>query len=161
MVGVASSNLVASTSTLPPRGSFFIPTRRPSAAVFTFAATRAATGFSTVTFPDPRPGRAAGRSRSVPHAPAAPRTHGVHVQGRRSAGLTCPPCKEAREALQRRGVSTIARYRQRYREVPGLPSNPPEAYAPAWVDWPAFLAPHEARFFPLADAMKAVKPLAI
>lgn len=85
----------------------------------------------------------------------------VHVQGRRSAAVTRLPYKEAREAVQRLGISTIAQYRQRYREVPGLPSNPPEAYAAAWVNWPAFLAPHEAKFLPLADAMTAVKPLAI
>lgn len=31
---------------------------------------------------------------------------------------------EAREAVQRLGISTIIQYRTRYREVPGLPSSP-------------------------------------
>ncbi|CAM4359585.1 integrase repeat-containing protein [Deinococcus marmoris] len=68
---------------------------------------------------------------------------------------------EAREAVQRLGISTILQYRARYREVPGLPSSPPQAYEPSWENWPAFLASRPLKFLPIAEAMTAVKPLAI
>ena len=77
------------------------------------------------------------------------------------SGVTWVSYIEAREAVQRLGISTIVQYRQRYREVLGLPSSPPDTYRAMWVNWSAFLAPPPARFLPLPDAMEAVKPLAI
>lgn len=68
---------------------------------------------------------------------------------------------EARAAVQRLGISTIIQYRARYREVPGLPSSPPQAYGHVWENWPAFLAPRPLKFLPIAEAMEAVKPLVI
>ncbi|WP_412026994.1 integrase repeat-containing protein [Deinococcus yunweiensis] len=68
---------------------------------------------------------------------------------------------EARDAVQRLGISTIIQYRARYRETPGLPSSPPEVYRDDWTGWTAFLAPHAPKFLALLDAMRAVQPLGI
>lgn len=48
------------------------------------------------------------------------------------------PLRQASEAARAAGWRTQAAYRQGYRAVPGLPSNPNVHYAD-WPGWPAFL----------------------
>lgn len=75
----------------------------------------------------------------------------------RGKRVTFLPYAEAVAAVRERGWSTRNGYREQYREVPGLPSEPDAVYADEWTGWTAFLAPAPSAFLPYEEARAATQ----
>lgn len=69
---------------------------------------------------------------------------------------------EASAAAVAAGIQTYGDYHRRYREVPGLPSNPDQHY-PDWPGWPVFLgrATRSGPFLSLPEWCATVRAMGI
>jgi hypothetical protein len=74
-----------------------------------------------------------------------------------------PTYAEVKTAVRMLGIKSEPEYKKRYREDPGLPSNPPDFYAEAgWIDWYDFLGNNRPDLYQTyAEAQAAALALGI